>query len=84
VKVGDLIQVREEIPYGFGPPVGSIGIVEEIRQDRVCVKAGLVGRAPEAGGPVHAIEKVILASFAGRLFRASHYSDRYDVITEAS
>ena len=26
MKVGDLIQVREEIP--FGPPVGAIGIVE--------------------------------------------------------
>jgi hypothetical protein len=84
MNVGDLIQVREEIPHGFGPPVGTIGIVEEIRMDRVCVKAGLVGRAPEDGGPVHDFEKVILATFAGRLFRASHYSDHYDVVAEAS
>ena len=35
MKVGDLIQVREEIP--FGPPVGAVGIVEFTQMQKVCL-----------------------------------------------
>jgi len=82
MKIGDLIQLREEIP--FGPPVGAIGIVEFTEMQRVCVKGGVLGLAPEDGGPVHAEEQCIMAMFSDKAYRVSTYYDRYDIIAEAS
>jgi len=81
MKVGDLIQVREEIP--FGPPVGAIGIVEFVQIQKVCIKGGLIGRSPEDGGPVHAEEKCIVAMFSDMRERVSTYYDRYDIVGKA-
>ena len=81
MKVGDLIQVREEIP--FGPLVGAIGIVEFTEMQRVCVKGGIIGRSPEEGGPVHADEKCIVAMFADKPYRVSSFYDRYDIVGRA-
>ena len=78
MKVGDLIQVREEIP--FGPLVGAIGIVELTEMQRVCVKGGLIGQTPEDGGPVYAEEKCIMAMFADMSYRVSTFYDRYDIV----
>jgi len=80
VKVGDLIQVREEVP--FGPPVGAIGIVELVQIQKVCVKGGLIGRSPEDGGPVHAEEKCIMAMFGNMRERVSTHYDRYDIVAK--
>ena len=80
MKVGDLIQVREEIP--FGPEVGAVGLVEYTRIQTVCVKGGLVGRSPEDGGPVHAEEKCIVAMF-GDVRQRITYRDRYNIIGQA-
>ncbi len=81
MNVGDLIQVREEIP--FGPPVGAIGIVDFVQMQRVCVKGGLIGRAPEDGGPVHAEEICIVAMFGDMRERVSTHYDRYDIVGKA-
>ena len=81
MNVGDLIQVREEIP--FGPAVGAIGIVEFTEMQRVCVKGGIVGRTPEEGGPVHAEEKCIVALFNDKAHRVSTFYNRYDIVATA-
>ena len=77
VKLGDLIQVREEIP--FGPPVGSVGIINLVRMDNVCSKSGIVGLPPEEGGPEYKMEKAICAIFSDRMHRLCFY-DRMDVL----
>ena len=82
MNIGDLIQVREDIP--FGPSVGDIGIVELTEMQRVCVKGGVDGLAPEDGGPVYDYEQCIMAMFSGKTRRVSTYYDRYDIIAEAS
>ena len=81
MQVGDLIQVREEIP--FGPPVGAIGLVEFTEIQRVCVKGGIVGRTPEEGGPIHAEEECIVALFGDKAHRVSTFYDRYEIVGEA-
>ena len=82
MRVGDLIQLREEIP--FGPSVGEIGIVEFTEMQRVCVKGGVDGLAPEDGGPVYDYEQCIMAMISDKAHRVSTYYDRYDIIAEAS
>jgi hypothetical protein len=82
VNIGDLIQVREDIP--FGPSLGDIGIVEFTEMQRVCVKSGILGLAPEDGGPVYDYERCIVAMFSDKAHRVSTYYDRYDIIAEAS
>ena len=81
MNVGDLIQVREEIP--FGPPVGAIGIVEFTEMQRVCSKGGIVGRSPEDGGPEHVMEKCIVAMFSDKAHRVSTFYDHYDIVVAA-
>ena len=81
MQVGDLIQVREEIP--FGPPVGAIGIVELTEMQRACSKSGIVGRSPEDGGPEYVMEKCIVAMFSDKAHRVSTFYDRYDIVGEA-
>jgi hypothetical protein len=81
MKVGDLIQVREEIP--FGPLVGNIGIVEFTEVQSVCIKGGLIDQTPEDGGPVYADEKCIMAIFANKSYRVSTFYDRYDIMGRA-
>ena len=81
MKIGDLIQVREEIP--FGPPVGAVGIVNFTEMQRVCVKGGIVGRGPQEGGPVHVEEKCIVALFSDKEYRVSTFYDHYDIVGEA-
>ena len=80
MNVGDLIQVREEIP--FGPPVGAVGLVEFTQMQKVCVKGGIVGLAPEDGGPVHDYEKCIVAMFGNMRQRITYY-ERYDIVGAA-
>lgn len=80
MNVGDLIQVREEIP--FGPPVGAIGLVDFTQMQTVCVKGGLIGLPPEDGGPVHAEEKCVVATFGNRTQRITFY-DHYDIVGRA-
>ena len=80
MNVGDLIQVREEIP--FGPPVGAIGLVDFTQMQTVCVKGGLIGLSPEDGGPVHAEEKCVVATFGDRRQRITFY-DHYDIVGRA-
>lgn len=82
MQVGDLIRVREEIP--FGPPVGAIGIVEFTEAQKVCVKGGIVGRSPEEGGPVHAWEQCVVAMFSDKAHRVSTFQDRYDIVGEVN
>jgi hypothetical protein len=77
MKIGDLIQVRESIP--FGPPVGSVGIVDFVQMQRVCVKGGIVGRSSDCGGPVHSEEKAVVAMFDARR-RRLHFLERYDIV----
>mgnify|MGYP001299206278 FL=1 len=80
MNIGDLIQVREAIP--FGPPVGAVGIVDFTQVQSVCIKGGLVGRSPEDGGPVHAEEKCVVAMFGDRRQRITYYS-HYDIVGKA-
>ena len=81
MQVGDLIQVREELP--FGPPVGAIGIVEFTEMQKVCIEGGIVGRDPDDGGPVHGYEKCIVALFDGKAERVSTFYERYDIVAAA-
>ena len=81
MQVGDLIQVREEIP--FGPPVGAIGLVDFVQMQKVCVKGGIIGLAPEDGGPIHDYEKCIVATFGDMRERVSTHYDRYDIVGKA-
>ena len=80
MNIGDMIQVREEIP--FGPAVGEIGLVEFAQMQKVCVKGGLAGMPPEEGGPVYGEEMCIVAMFGNKSHRLS-FIDRYDVLVEA-
>jgi hypothetical protein len=81
MKVGDLIQVREEIP--FGPPVGAIGIVELTEMQRACSKGGVEGLSPEDGGPEYVMEKCVVAMFSDKAHRVSTFYDRYDILAAA-
>jgi len=80
MKVGDLVQVREEIP--FGPPVGAIGLIDFVEMQEVCSKGGIVGLPPEEGGPVHVMEKAVVAMFGDSRRRLCFY-ERYDIVGSA-
>ena len=80
MNVGDLIQVREEIP--FGPPVGAIGLVEFTQMQKVCVKGGFSGKPPEEGGPVYGEEMCIVAMFGNKSHRLS-FIDHFVVVGKA-
>lgn len=81
MKVGDLIQVREEIP--FGPPVGAVGIVEFTQMQKVCLEGGIAGKSPEDGGPVWGQELCVVAMFGVKSHRLS-LIDHYDVVGAAA
>ena len=81
MKVGDLIQVREEIP--FGPPVGAVGIVEFTQMQKVCLEGGIAGKSPEDGGPVYGQELCVVAMFGTKSHRLSFF-DHYDLVGEAA
>ena len=81
MKVGDLIQVQEEIP--FGPPIGAVGIVEFTEMQKACSKGGIVGRAPEDGGPEYVMEECIVALFTDKAYRVSTFYDRYKIVAVA-
>ena len=63
--------------------MGAIVIVVFVQMQRVCVKGGLICRAPEDGGPFHAEEICIVAMVGDMRERVSTHYDRYDIVGKA-